>query len=408
VPPQLATAELETLRRRLDQYSTYGSLRFAISRFDEAGVDPTGDRSAYDELAQSKVRELRQAFELSDHVPVSVVAPDPWQMAGEQLQPYPAVWDDCRSWDGIAELRRELESLPARAAALREAATIRYWKGAVRNATDNIAKHYDLARSSFETAIQARKRTGQLVERLNELEEAVSSDLDGVLESILDQALRAGIADSARLRERTVDALRDWYGRSSAKLALLVQDGGIQMEHQMSRPGWRDFEELLRGELPSPDTSNRTTTGDDAGPSDAFSARLRQLNNSLAKSMQEVKAVFGKSTKDFSREGSVPSLAPPPGVPRAVIAGEVLVALGPALVDMFTLVTDIWRERNEQRAEERKFEAIELEVAELQKSFTEKAFSMFAGDIEAVRLALSETSQSLVDLVAALGERVQR
>ena len=55
LPPQLATGELDALRQVVDQCWVPGSLRFAISRFDEAGVDPTGDREQYEDLAARKV-----------------------------------------------------------------------------------------------------------------------------------------------------------------------------------------------------------------------------------------------------------------------------------------------------------------------------------------------------------------
>lgn len=56
VPPQLPTGELQVIRNMLNKPWRKGSLWFAISRFDEAGVDPTGDPDGYRRLAEAKPR----------------------------------------------------------------------------------------------------------------------------------------------------------------------------------------------------------------------------------------------------------------------------------------------------------------------------------------------------------------
>src|SRR4029079_13645903 len=60
VTSQLLTGERELVANALDLPWCDGALWFVISRFDEAGVDPEGDRDGYRELAASKRRELAE------------------------------------------------------------------------------------------------------------------------------------------------------------------------------------------------------------------------------------------------------------------------------------------------------------------------------------------------------------
>jgi hypothetical protein len=421
LPPQLATGELDALREVVDQGWLPGSLRFVISRFDEAGVDPTGDLPQYKDLAARKVQELRREFVLSENVPVSVVAPDAFQLAGELRQPDPSMWDPYRDWDGMQQIQAGLMSLTNQEQDLRAAAAVRYWAAALHTSFIRLSVQQEKARSALATAGQGRKSTKQLIGRLDELESGARAGLDGLLTSALDQALQVGLDDDTRLRQRTGTALQVWFDESMAELSRFIQDADAEFARETSRPAWRDLDAVLLGLLPGPaKESPAASAQDDAatGKAGERTKRLLEVNKSLSSALKEVKTVFAKRTRDFSASASSASADPPPTTPapggasvtggmgRALAAGDVLVAVGPALVDIFTFVSDLRREREQQRAQERHVQEIEQRMEELRRTVGKAAFSVFAEHIEGERLLLTESADTFARLSASLADRV--
>ena len=412
--PQLATSEFDALRKIVDQRWPPGSLRFAISRFDEAGVDPTGDRSQYEDLAARKVGELRKQLDLSQDVPVSVVVPDAFQLAGDLRQPDPSTWDSFRDWDGMRQFQEGLTSLSAQTPYLRAAAAVRYWAAALRTASTRLAEQQEPLRSALETTKQGRKRTEQLMMRLDELEAAARAELDGRLASVLDQALQAGLGDDARLRERTETALRDWFDKSRAELSRFAQEAETELARQMSRPAWRDLEDLLLGLFPeSAEEPSAAPARDEAAPGEAgrLGPRLLELNTSFSKSLKDVKAVFAKRTRDYSasaktRTPTATAGAPLTGAGRVLEAGEVLVAVGPVLVDVFNLISEWKHEREQNEAQERTLQEIEQKMTTLRHTVSQAAFAVLAEDVQSVRRPLKETADAVSGLTASISDRL--
>lgn len=415
LPPQLATAELDLVRRVVDQHWLEGSLRFVISRFDEAGVDPTGDRRQYDELAGAKIVELRHALALSLEVTVYVVAPDPWQLAGEDRQPDAALWDECRSWDGMGHLEAQLAQIPSTQSQLRAGAAVRYWSAAIGVLGEGLSVGRQESDSAMEIARQTSQRVSQMKGRLDDLQHAARIDLDATLANVLDQCLVAGIDNVELLRGRTLKSVEDWATRNGSKLAEFIHDAKMQFERQLNRPNWADIELLLSELDPLRGSTEPGTLGGPADRGGHLGKRLTMMNGSLRKALQEVKTVFEKRASDFSasnvRRTVSATTAPTPRAAgtrmlgkadHALIGAEVIVALGPVFIEAFDLFTDARRDREQQAAERHRLEVIEEKVDELRKQVAEKSFAAFAKDVADLNNTLTETDDAVTRLRQSL------
>ena len=180
VTPQLATAERDALRAVVSESWLPGSLWFIISRFDEAGVDPDSDVNEYRELRRRKVQELRESFDLHSSTPIFVVAQDSFQLAGQERQPDPAIWDDSREWDGIDEVAGALSAIPGTdLSALRTAAERRYWRHAVASTVDELRRRLVDHERDLATARSGVDRRGAWLEDLQAIDAAARASLRG-------------------------------------------------------------------------------------------------------------------------------------------------------------------------------------------------------------------------------------
>jgi hypothetical protein len=414
MPPQLATGELESLQSLLDAEWPPGSLRCIITRFDEAGVDPVGDPTAYQSRAEAKVRELRAALQLSEDVSVHVIAPDAYQIAGEDRQPDPAVWDDFRGWDGVAQLRASLSSLASPSPTFRDAAGLRYFTHQLQQATTDLHDRQQHAQSALKAATQSAERHGRTLDRLNDLRHAARIKLDGQLATLLDLALHAGVDDPERLSSQTVAALNHWLDQCELEVKRLMQDFETEFKRQMSRPAWRDlaleFQDLGLGPASAPNAESSPSTDG------RLSTRLRDVNTSLAKSLQDVRQVWAKRTSDFSAKAAARTTRDAPATGQAaqnafgkaeklVNAAEVFVVLGPTLVEIQTLLSDLRRERAQEQAQRDTLERIERRLAELGQRAGDAAFDAFGEYADAAQAVITSSAVAMEELVASLRQR---
>jgi hypothetical protein len=207
-----------------------------------------------------------------------------------------------------------------------------------------------------------------------------------------------------------VTALQDWFDKCSTELSRFVQEAEAELARRMSRPAWRDLDDLLLGLFPRPvKEPSAGQARDEAAPGESghLGPRLLELNTSFSKALQEVKTVFAKRTRDFSASARprIPTASPRvpmTGAGRVLEAGEVLVALGPALVDLFNLMSELQREREQQEAQERMLKQVEQKMTTLRQTIGEAAVAVFAEDVEGVRLPLRETANAVADLTTSL------
>ncbi len=270
----------------------------------------------------------------------------------------------------------------------------------------------------MEAVEQTIRRTEHVHARLAELEAGVRVELDGALGHVLDMAFEAGVDDSQRLQERATEALDVWLRKAQADLRVLVQDVDAEFDRQMSRPVWRD---LLADLNSLADGTEQGGVSDSAaGPETAAERvrpRLLELNKSAAKSLKEVREVLAKRTSDYSVRAATKAPVSPSSpaskaasslgrAEGAITAGEVLVALGPTIVDIYGLVSEHRREQEQKEAQRASLAAIERKIGELRSTLAQAALGAIAQDIDAARAAVEEAAEPVRALDAALQEQI--
>lgn len=258
VPPQLATAEYPVLRELTKQYWIPGSLWVAISRFDEAGVDPDNDLDGYRALAERKTRELRNALDLDESVPIHVVCQDFAQMAGTERSPDPAVWDDSREWDGIAELLTAIKGVGASGTdALRGAAAQRFWSNAIQQTLAQLREELDKHLDNAAVSDEGEQRRTSWLAQLDTLTRAAEADLRGRVSAAAGDAVDS--PDPAQsFVEKMKTSIGAWYAACERDIDKLLHSVGETLASNRTRPNWQQFEDLastLRRNPADPDSS---------------------------------------------------------------------------------------------------------------------------------------------------------
>ncbi len=411
LPPQLATAELSDLRALVAEAWPPGALICVISRFDEAGVNPAGDPDAYRTLAERKVVEARAALGLADDVPVHVVAPDPYQLAGSDRQPNPEIWDDYRSWDGMAALASALRALEGSTPELRLATGVRYWTSVIHAELARVDAELRKVQAAQDAAQQSLARQQHLSHRLDELRSAAQAELEGSLTRVLDLSLQSGLEDTGRLADRITRAVESWLEAHALRLQTIVQDIDGELDRQMKRPTWQSLEQDLDG-LRAEREAVSLSVEEDAPGSASWSSRLIKVNTSLANSVEELRKVYSKRTSDFSekaRTARAASSASPGAAPtpqsRLVGTGEVVVALSPTVIEVVTLFQEWHAERAMQGQQREALERIEAKFAELQDKIAKEAWDAFQEGLDAAGSAVGGAAHAVEEFAAALEVR---
>ncbi|GAA1642356.1 hypothetical protein GCM10009828_083810 [Actinoplanes couchii] len=235
---QLATAERDLLRELIARDWPAGALWFVVSRFDEAGADPEYDLDGYRELRDHKVRELRELFGIGEHVPVFVVAQDPYQTGGPESGLDRTTWDAFRSWDGMEALTDAVRAVsPAGLPGWRAAAGQRYWAAALAGTLTELRGQ--LADYTAQAAVAARgteRRDGWLSE-LDTLDRAAHAALDG----LVDEVMRRPREPGAEIQQ-TLDT---WFSRHEARLQRLRQSIRKTRDRERAQPSWPGFAALV-------------------------------------------------------------------------------------------------------------------------------------------------------------------
>jgi len=288
VPPQLATAEYPILRELVQQDWALGSLWFVISRFDEAGVDPDDDPAGYRALAEHKTRELRNALDLGNDVPVYVVCQDFAQMAGAERNPDPRVWDESREWDGISELVAALTKVGgASVSSIRHSAAQRFWGNGVRQALaqlrDELQTHTDNAAVSDEGA-QLRE---SWLAQLDTLTRAAEADLRGRVSMAVGDAV-----DSPEPAQSFSAALTQsvgaWHAKCERDIDALLRSAGETLAADQTRPDWQRFEDLAATLQQEPSRSD-TSSDDDL----IYAPVVHQVGQAVLNALREYESNRG-------------------------------------------------------------------------------------------------------------------
>ncbi|WP_194163519.1 GTPase domain-containing protein [Mycolicibacterium sp. P1-5] len=392
VTPQLATAEFPALQALVRRAWDPGSLWFVISRFDEAGVDPESDLDGYRERSKRKTDELRSALDLDDAVPVFVVSQDFAQMAGSERNPDPQMWDDCRGWDGMAELRSALIDLGSgNGSSLRASAAQRFWRRAVGNSLDGlnveVAKYLDHENFSEEGL---RLRQSWLAQ-LEALQKSADADLRGKISECIGQAVDdQRDADAIQLSLKT--SIDFWYGlqeRSVEKLLRNVDDT-IALEKQ--RPPWKKLETLAESIRVEADrsTSAKETT-------EVISPTVERVSNAALKALTEYEKYSSLKKPTQAAASSAMNMSK-----RVAVATATL----PLVVEMSSIAEKFLKSRADAAERDRQRKFMEAELERTGERAATLALSEFEPLADAARQAILDATAERVDLRDGLGQLV--
>lgn len=284
VPPQLATAEYPVLRELTKQDWIPGSLWVAVSRFDEAGVDPDNDLDGYRALGERKTRELRNALDLDESVPVHVVCQDFAQMAGAERNPDPAIWDDSREWDGIDELLTALMGLGTSGiGSFRDAAEQRFWRNAVQQTLTQLQEELSKHLANAVVSDEGEQRRTSWLAQLDTLTRAAEADLRGRVSAAAGDAVDS--PDPAQsFVEKVKTSIGAWYAACERDIDKLLHSVGETLASNKARPDWQQFDALAS-------TLRRNAAGPDSSTADAmiYATVVRDVGDAVLTALRHYK-----------------------------------------------------------------------------------------------------------------------
>lgn len=201
------------------------ALAVLVTRFDEAGLDPTDFPQDYAAARQRKLEEL--AGLLGRHAPhaagrsyLDVVAPDPFGRTRNRTADRHE-YDPYRSWDGISEFSTWLGSLPARVSDLRQWTAVRRRAAALtrRDAELTAALAQEVQGSADARAAHAE--SVRLAERCGREKAAVSERLSAALDKALYSAPQL---DDPRFRAELSRHIQEQLRRWADDTVLVLEE----------------------------------------------------------------------------------------------------------------------------------------------------------------------------------------
>lgn len=411
VTSQLLTGERELVANALDLPWSDGALWFVISRFDEAGVDPEGDRDGYRELAASKRRELAEELQRTLgrdlKARVFVASPDPYGIVGANQDADPAVWDPFREWDGLEEVATQLAALPLSAGSLRAAAAERFWIGEVRKQLATLDAQEAEVESVARTTSDLAARVDQLSTRLDELRVGARNDLMTAVGGVVDQAMTSSVLTEEGLKNRLTEALELWLERQGAELASLAQDMEDQLEQQVARPSWQGLKRLIEQISVHLPTDEPASDGD-VIKIGAYKKPLLDLNKDLAKTTADLKAVFeskAKGTKQAAVAAAETGAETVSRVGKFFKGVDAATKVVPFALDALDLISQINNDAKAAEAKVQRRAAIDEQLEAIKSRAVDENYGAFRAECDELATVLSELKAGIDAVARSLDER---
>lgn len=230
-----------------------GALAVFITRFDEAGPDPTDFPDQFADFRDRKLAELRAL--LQEHLPegaaiptVAAISPDPFGRK-RNSDPDRAAYDRYREWDGMQAVEHWLSDVQQRAEELAVWRRVRRLTFALTDAQRQVAEALQVAQQAVASITsdlaQAEHRAARCLR-----EQAAA---EARLRAAIDTAVHAAPAPtegsfSTELRRLLVRELTHWGQATAATLAELVEDtqAGLSVRAAPAAGAERAADELMR------------------------------------------------------------------------------------------------------------------------------------------------------------------
>lgn len=377
--PQLSTGERPELLNVLAMGWPSKAVWFLISRADEGGVDPSLDPAGFGEWSEAKRGELRESLDLPDDARVFVVVPDYAGLGAFEPDPEPSVWDESRSWDGIAELRTALAELPSEDfSELRAAAQQRLWTQAVAARLPELAAALDDLTISRDTADASLQRRNIFLKQIDSLDDAAEASLSGAIEGAIRRAAANPRIDAESIKEAVDPVLEEWWQRQQIGLARIRKDALEEFEQQHESRGWSTLESVYRSFV-EPDEPTKPKPLN-------FVPRLTKLAESaqtgLAGADQILRTRLAQKSPEKAEEilGSVGKLGA-----AAQVAGAAL----PAVVQLASFVQDEAQAHLDKARRREEREQVRRAVGDVATDAARNAMNALRPEIAALKQAIS-------------------
>lgn len=411
VNPQLATEEVDALRRILQQDWPSGALIFVIGRFDVAGGDPEYNPDGYQDLMERKERELRSLFALADDVSVFVVSQDPYGMAGTSTNPDPTIWDEHRGWDGMGRLAVEIERLSGtEIKVFRDSAEARFWHASLAEARDNLALQMGQHERAKDLAAQIANRRASWLDQLDAIDKAARAAAEGEVHEAVRGALAAQAPDPEAIRREIKSSLNLWWKRNVTELELLLKGMDATLDRQEDRPGWEFLESLV---IRLGTGSSETPAGEDG------SGRAEDVT-ALAGKMLEALKVYNATVRE-SAAAATRRKQIGAGVKAAIQRGkgqqrafdmDAAIAAAPQAIDALGQISGFFDEWQRIRAVDRgrreRAEWVSTEVGRIASATVREAMPHWKSIVQDARAAITSATQGEVDALKSLEELIPR
>jgi len=389
LPPQLVTSERQYLTAILTG-AAFGcparaafldaGLAVVLSRMDEAGAMPRDDLAGYAALSERKRNELfcmvRAAQGAEEVLAVHALSADPFGLVGNATPRGPEEFDADRAWDGVAAFASFLGGLDGRKEELRQRAEMRFLGaelGALRVSLEGLDAENRIA---VDAATNEAAAHGLAQDRLRAALGAARADLDRRIEEEISAATRRGASDADELRtvvsSRVHEALERWSRQHDAALDALSREADLELQARRARPAWQTLAGVLEKppELDDPSAANdiRVRPAVDKGQ------RLLSVLRAGYRDLQPVMLgmPLEKARSELSRLHQAPSFeeyvrqtrsgatrlrdtAHAARAKRAVWADLGLDIAVPAMLELGTLLAEVWleHEASKRRAAQR-------------------------------------------------------
>jgi nucleoside phosphorylase len=419
VPPQLLTSErdavLDILSGRL--FTAGGitlppsGLHVVVSRMDDAGIDPVEASEGYLRLTERKLAELRDILGRAGVDPNAIrlhaLCADPFEKAARIRQPDRSLFDDSRSWDGIAAFEGALRELRATLPVLRTAALERYFAFVATRTRVTVDDEVERQQLALETCRSDVERLSLLGKQLDALSASARSGLDGVVEEEIQSAARMhglSLADVTREAESALEkALARWRAQNDAAILKLAREAGEELAVRKRSPGRRSLDDVLGH------ARDRERSDDPGGK--GFIEGLRRFGPRLADAMRALHEVkLGVSLEEARRElarvealGTFEKYIEEAGKRRifrdvtqaksidsAVKLHGAIAAIGPLLLELGMLYSEQQHERRAAVERARRLEELRTRIGEAARAIAADEWKDWEERVTAFRASLEE------------------
>jgi len=387
LPPQLLTSEpqkqLDILgaNRGINELdlSIFKSTIVAISRMDEAGVDPYDNLEGYEELVQNKSEEFKKLLRSkgisSNPIAIHGISPDPNQLVGNNPQATPKDYQENSNWDGINTLQITLNSLFSDKEVLRSRAGARFVANFANEVNTQISvevNKYGLALKGLISEIEHHEIYKEELAALKKhLLTSLHREIDEELLSVSRSSSKFTPETLKNLEESLINVIDEWSKHSNSNFEKLINKFEVSISDRIQKPSFKGLRDIIDTiEMDDEDDEKHSEIGKIGKKVLKFGPSIRAAFTTYAESeigtnLKNAAEIIEKSKttsetiSDFIKNTPLKNMENFEKASKYVKWGNAMSAVGPVLDQMGGLALDViddnrTKKMAEERAEKRK------------------------------------------------------